>query len=357
MTPDSFVTIGLPNGIEFFEATIARVEARRDAAAGLAPAAAGRARGDHRARRSVPRRRRRPGRGRRTAVGARGLRARRRRCPTTPLEPRIAASWKAPTSGGSTGRPKLIVSGQPGVLERASPPGALGRMTPDGVASAHRPAVPQRAVPAVDRRAVPRQPRRRHAALRRRAGAGADRASPRRLDVRRADDDAADLAPARRGAAALRRVVAARGAAPGRAVSAVAEARRGSTGSAPRRSWSCTPAPRRRLVTFLDGDEWLAHRGSVGRPVFGEMKILDADGDEAAAGRDRRDLDARGRTAHRRATATSAPRRRRDGDGWESLGDIGRLDEDGLPLPRRPRHRHDPRRRRERLSRPRSRPR
>ncbi len=30
------------------------------------------------------------------------------------LEDRIAPSWKAPTSGGSTGRPKLIVSGQPG---------------------------------------------------------------------------------------------------------------------------------------------------------------------------------------------------------------------------------------------------
>ena len=33
------------------------------------------------------------------------------------LPDRIAPSWKAPTSGGSTGRPKLIVSGQPGVAE------------------------------------------------------------------------------------------------------------------------------------------------------------------------------------------------------------------------------------------------
>src|SRR5512135_2742933 len=30
------------------------------------------------------------------------------------LPDRISPSWKAPTSGGSTGRPKLIVSGQPG---------------------------------------------------------------------------------------------------------------------------------------------------------------------------------------------------------------------------------------------------
>jgi bile acid-coenzyme A ligase len=33
------------------------------------------------------------------------------------LPDRISPSWKAPTSGGSTGRPKLIVSGQPGVTE------------------------------------------------------------------------------------------------------------------------------------------------------------------------------------------------------------------------------------------------
>ena len=33
----------------------------------------------------------------------------------SPLPDVIAPSWKAPTSGGSTGRPKLIVSGQPGV--------------------------------------------------------------------------------------------------------------------------------------------------------------------------------------------------------------------------------------------------
>jgi bile acid-coenzyme A ligase len=33
-----------------------------------------------------------------------------------PLPDRIAPSWKAPTSGGSTGRPKLIIAGQPGIV-------------------------------------------------------------------------------------------------------------------------------------------------------------------------------------------------------------------------------------------------
>jgi bile acid-coenzyme A ligase len=43
----------------------------------------------------------------------------------------VSPSWKAPTSGGSTGRPKLIVSGAPGVVVEAGP--TLWRMTPDDV--------------------------------------------------------------------------------------------------------------------------------------------------------------------------------------------------------------------------------
>ena len=43
----------------------------------------------------------------------------------------ISPSWKAPTSGGSTGRPKLIVSGAPGVVVEAGP--TLWRMTADDV--------------------------------------------------------------------------------------------------------------------------------------------------------------------------------------------------------------------------------
>ncbi|HEY1961373.1 MAG TPA: AMP-binding protein [Rhizomicrobium sp.] len=43
----------------------------------------------------------------------------------------ISPSWKAPTSGGSTGRPKLIVAGAPGVVVEAGP--TLWRMTPGDV--------------------------------------------------------------------------------------------------------------------------------------------------------------------------------------------------------------------------------
>ena len=43
----------------------------------------------------------------------------------------ISPSWKAPTSGGSTGRPKLIVSGQPAVADGAGQ--AVWRIVPDDV--------------------------------------------------------------------------------------------------------------------------------------------------------------------------------------------------------------------------------
>ncbi|HEY4940492.1 MAG TPA: AMP-binding protein [Rhizomicrobium sp.] len=43
----------------------------------------------------------------------------------------VSPSWKAPTSGGSTGRPKLIVSGTPGVVDGLSP--AFWRIVQDDI--------------------------------------------------------------------------------------------------------------------------------------------------------------------------------------------------------------------------------
>lgn len=45
-----------------------------------------------------------------------------------PLPERVAQAWKAPTSGGSTGRPKLIISSQPGAFDPQSP---MMEMQPD----------------------------------------------------------------------------------------------------------------------------------------------------------------------------------------------------------------------------------
>ena len=50
-----------------------------------------------------------------------------------PLEDRIAPIFKAPTSGGSTGRPKLILAGQPAVWRRTGPGVGGYRLTPDDV--------------------------------------------------------------------------------------------------------------------------------------------------------------------------------------------------------------------------------
>jgi bile acid-coenzyme A ligase len=43
----------------------------------------------------------------------------------------LSPAWKAPTSGGSTGRPKLIVAGAPGVVQEMG--AALWRITPDDI--------------------------------------------------------------------------------------------------------------------------------------------------------------------------------------------------------------------------------
>lgn len=80
-------------------------------------------------------------------------------------------------------------------------------------------------------------------------------------------------------------------------------------------------------ATIISGPEWLAHRGSVGKVVPGTVMITDDDGNEVSVGE-------MGEVWMRslRETPTyrylGASARTREG-GWESLGDMGRLDEDG----------------------------
>jgi bile acid-coenzyme A ligase len=81
-------------------------------------------------------------------------------------------------------------------------------------------------------------------------------------------------------------------------------------------------------MTVITGTEWLAHRGSVGRPVLGEIEIRDLDGRPVPLGEEgeiwmRRGPGAPSPYRYIGATARSAP------DGWESLGDIGHVDADG----------------------------
>lgn len=79
-------------------------------------------------------------------------------------------------------------------------------------------------------------------------------------------------------------------------------------------------------VTIIRGDEWLEHRGSVGRCVTGEMTVLDPDTFEALPPGTVGEIFMRNtRTTYRYLGAQV----RRSPDGWESLGDIGRIDADG----------------------------
>jgi bile acid-coenzyme A ligase len=80
--------------------------------------------------------------------------------------------------------------------------------------------------------------------------------------------------------------------------------------------------------TVITGTQWLAHRGSVGRPASGEMEIRDADGTPVPHDQEgeiwmRRGPGAPPSYQYVGATARSAP------GGWESLGDIGHVDADG----------------------------
>lgn len=81
-------------------------------------------------------------------------------------------------------------------------------------------------------------------------------------------------------------------------------------------------------ITVITGTEWLDHRGSVGRPVLGEMVVLDIEGKALAPGEVgeiwmRRGPDAA--PSYRYVGATPKSRR----GGWESLGDMGWKDTDG----------------------------
>jgi bile acid-coenzyme A ligase len=97
----------------------------------------------------------------------------------------------------------------------------------------------------------------------------------------------------------------------------------------PERIWELYGGTERQGACVISGVEWLAHKGSVGK--IGEtakLRIVGEDGNDVAAGETGEIYflpnDGAGSTYH---YVGAAPKRRPDG--WESLGDIGRLDADG----------------------------
>jgi bile acid-coenzyme A ligase len=93
----------------------------------------------------------------------------------------------------------------------------------------------------------------------------------------------------------------------------------------PERVWELYGGTEQQGVTYIRGDDWLAHRGSVGRPEPGTMRILAADGHEVPPGVVGEIwMKPPNRPTYRYLGATP-----RTADGWESLGDLGSMDRDG----------------------------
>ena len=97
----------------------------------------------------------------------------------------------------------------------------------------------------------------------------------------------------------------------------------------PERIYELYGGTERQGATVISGVDWLAHRGSVGK--IGEtarLRIIGEDGNDVAPGETGEIYflpnDGPGSTYH---YLGAEPKRRPDG--WESLGDIGRLDADG----------------------------
>jgi bile acid-coenzyme A ligase len=92
--------------------------------------------------------------------------------------------------------------------------------------------------------------------------------------------------------------------------------------------WELYGGTELQALTFISGDQWLTHRGSVGTVVAGEMKVLDDAGRPCPPG-------VVGEI-YMRPSPGSAPTYRYIGvtaktrDGWDSLGDLGYFDDDGF---------------------------
>ena len=82
-------------------------------------------------------------------------------------------------------------------------------------------------------------------------------------------------------------------------------------------------------VTWITGREWLEHRGSVGRPIVGEMRVFDDDGNELPAGEVGEIYMRAAGGVNSTYQYLGADAKRLGDSEWESLGDIGWVDEAG----------------------------
>jgi long-chain acyl-CoA synthetase len=82
-------------------------------------------------------------------------------------------------------------------------------------------------------------------------------------------------------------------------------------------------------ATFCDSEEWLAHRGTVGKPILGELLILDDDGNPCPTGTPGT-IWFRGATFFEYFNDPVKTAESRDASGTTStVGDVGYVDHDG----------------------------
>jgi bile acid-coenzyme A ligase len=243
------------------------------------------------------------------------------------LPDRVAAEWKAPTSGGSTGRPKLIVAALPAVVDVAELTAEIYRMLPGRVHLVTGPLYHNGPFSA----SLGSLFLGGHNVVMTRFDAAT---ALRLVEVHRVDH--MYLVPTmmlriwklpaeertRHDLSSLRIAYHLAAPCPPWLKEAWIE------WLGPDRVWELYGGTEQQVITVLGGREWLEHRGSVGRPVReGRIRILDADGRELPPGEV-------GEVYLRRAEGMPETYRyvgatARSRGGWESLGDLGFLDTDG----------------------------
>lgn len=242
-----------------------------------------------------------------------------------PVAPAVAPAWKAPTSGGSTGRPKIVVAGQPASAEVMDLYGGLFAMPPDGVHLVagpmyHNAPFMMSAAALFTGSHVVVLPRFDAADLLRQVAVHGVQwmfLVPTMMHrvwrlPERESADVSSLVFVLHGASVCPQWLK----------------QEWLDWLGPDRLFELYAGTEAQAATLISGEEWLAHKGSVGRVARGQMRILDAEHRDVPAGVVgeiwmRTDPGAPATYHYLGQEAASLA------GGWESLGDLGRFDEDG----------------------------